>query len=125
MAKAASIYQKITRRQRSLMGYSQLWLAEDHLLLLKSSRFTEEYRRFALSDIQALVVTELRNRQVVDFLALLAALLWTGLSATMSSAFGQGFFLVTGAGFLATAIVNLARGPRCICYLHTAVSKEL
>ena len=59
-----SIYTKLTRRHRTVLGYTQLWLAADHLLLLTSSRFAEQYQRFAFTDIQAIVVTQ-RPPQVV------------------------------------------------------------
>jgi hypothetical protein len=59
---AQSIYRRLTGRARTLSGYSQLWIAPDHLLLLRSTRFTEFYQRFALADIQAVVVTELPAR---------------------------------------------------------------
>jgi hypothetical protein len=55
---AKSIYQRLTGRKRTLLGYSQLWLAPDHILLVKSTHFAESYQRFALTDIQAIVVTE-------------------------------------------------------------------
>jgi hypothetical protein len=53
-----SIYHRLTGRKRTLLGYSQLWLAPDHILLVKSTRFAESYQRFALADIQAVTVTE-------------------------------------------------------------------
>jgi hypothetical protein len=53
-----SIYRRLTGRKRTLLGYSQLWLAPDHILLVKSTRFAENYQRFALADIQAITVTE-------------------------------------------------------------------
>jgi len=119
-------YRRLTGRKRTLSGYSQLWLAPDHVLLVKSTRFTEEYQRFALADIQAIVITALPGRPLVLQLAgVVGAIAWTlGLLAA-GSAFGKGFFAVTGALALALVIVDIARGTLCRCYLHTAVSREL
>jgi len=125
MARVKSIYRRLTGRYRTLLGYSQLWIATDHLLLVKSSRIAEEYRRFAFSDIQAVVVTELPDSQVTQFVGVLAALLWTALAATVTSNFSRAFFLVSGAWLMALAVTNLVRGQRCRCHLHTAVSREL
>jgi hypothetical protein len=125
MAKPKSIYRRLTGRYRTLLGYSQLWIAPDHLLLLKSSRVAEEYRRFAFSDIQAVVITELPDSQVAQVVAILGSLLWTALALTVSSPFGQGFFLLTGFWLMALSVVSLARGQRCRCHLYTAVSREL
>jgi hypothetical protein len=125
MARPRSIYRRLTGRYRTLLGYSQLWMAPDHLLLVKSSRIAEEYRRFAFSDIQAVVITELAGTEVAQFVGILAAVLWTALAATVTSAFARGFFLITGLWLLVLAVMNLARGQRCRCHLYTAVSREL
>lgn len=123
--KRTSIYRRLTRRRRTLLGYSQLWLGPDHILLLKSSRFAEEYQRFALADIQALVITELPDRTLVQANGAVAALLWTLVLLAVSSIFAKVFFAVTGAIALAWVIADIARGARCRCHLYTAVSREL
>jgi hypothetical protein len=53
-----------------------------------------------------------------------AALAWTALWFTVDSSFAKWTFLVTGAFALLLPILDVARGPRCICYLHTRVSGE-
>ena len=87
-----SPYRKATRRHRTLLGYSQLWFGDGHLLLVKSTRFSEEYQRFAFSSIQAFVVTEyfgyLRRDPDALFLTWLAFLdANPGSSRTMVSGF--------------------------------------
>ena len=65
---ATPSYKKLTGKRRSWIQYSQLWLAADHLLMIQSSRFTEEYSRYKFEDIEAIVVTELEAeplRQIV------------------------------------------------------------
>jgi len=50
-----------------------LWIASDHLLLVKSTRVAEQYKRFYFRDIQAFVIREKTfsfNRNMVD------AVLW-------------------------------------------------
>jgi hypothetical protein len=121
---APSIYRRLTRRARSLGGYSQLWMAPSHILLLRSTRFREHYARFALADIQAVVITELPSRMPLQTALGAVAALWMFGSTLMSSSFAKGFFLVTGGIALAFAIADIARGPRCRCFLHTAVSRE-
>ncbi len=119
-----SLYRKVTSRRRSLMGYSQLWLGEGHLLLVRSARLVENYKRFALQDIQAIVISDGPDLRAVQALAVAVSLGWAALALAMSSSFGQGFFAITGFLALALAIVDIARGPRCRCVLHTAVSTE-
>jgi hypothetical protein len=120
-----SIYTKLTPAKRRLFGYTQLWLAPDHILLLISTQFAEDYKRFAFSDIQSIVVTQLPSRVVPQVIMIVAALAWTCLWFTVNSAFAKGAFAVTGALALLWPIVDIARGPRCRCYLHTRVSGEL
>jgi len=119
-----SIYRRLTGRKRTLLGYSQLWLAPDHLLLLKSTRFVEQYQRFALADIQAIVVTERPDRTVAQIAAAGAAILWTLLALAVPSTFVKWFFLSSGGIAIAAAIADILRGPRCHCLLQTAVSRE-
>lgn len=118
-------YRRLTGRRRTPLGYSQLWLAPDHILLVKSTRFIEYYQRFALADIQAIVVTELADRTAMQIAMAGAAVLWTLVALAVSSMFAKGFFMATGALGIAIVIADIARGPRCRCHLHTAVTREL
>ena len=120
-----SIYTKLTPTNRSFFGYTQLWLAPDHILLLTSSRFAEDYKRFAIAEIESIVVTDLPSRLPLQVILILAALAWISLSFTVNSMFAKGAFLITGTLALLWPILDIARGPRCRCFLYTRVSKEL
>ncbi len=120
-----SIYRRLTGRARSLGGFSQLWIASDHILLVRSTHFTEHYQRFALADIQAVVITEEPSRTPLQAALGATALLWMLAFLLVSSTFAKGFFLISGGFALLWVIVDMARGPRCRCHLHTAVSREL
>ncbi len=120
-----SNYQRLTGRRRAIMGFSQLWLAPDHILLVQNHRFSEQYRRFALADIQAIVVTTVPDRMPLQILAFFASLLWTSALFAVSLMFWKIFFGVTGTIAIAIFIADIARGPRCRCHLYTAVSREL
>ncbi|HTB14210.1 MAG TPA: hypothetical protein VK752_21710 [Bryobacteraceae bacterium] len=120
-----SIYTKLTPTKRGVFGYSRLWLAPDHILLLISSQLAEDYKRFSFSDIQSIVVTELPSRLVPQVIMILAALAWMSLWFAVDIAFFKWMFAVTGAAALLWSIRDIARGQRCRCYLHTRVSKEL
>jgi hypothetical protein len=100
-------------------------MGDDHLLLVRSARLVENYQRFAFKDILALVISDGPNLGVLQALAIVAGLGGASLALLVSSTFGRGFFMITGLGVLALAIVDIWRGPRCRCVLHTAVSKEL
>ncbi len=114
-------YVRLTGKKRSWTGFSQAWLGNDHLLIVHSIRFVERYQRFALSDIQAIVVTEGGRRAVWQALVVLVCI---SLGLSRTSAFAKGFWGTIGSVALALAIVDVARGPRCRCFLQTAVSRE-
>ena len=99
-----SAYTKLTRRHRTIGGYTQLWLASDHILLLNNSRIAEEYKRFALSDIQSIVVTRLPPQIVLQIVMIVAALAWMALWFTVDSQFGKWAFIVTGVLALLTPL---------------------
>src|ERR1700719_1283012 len=123
--KRTSTYRRLTGRSRTPLGYSQLWLRHHHILLLKSSYLVEEYRRFALGDIQAIVITGVPDRTVLQVFAAGAAVAWVLALLAVTSIFGKVFFTVTGGVALAWVVADIARGPRCRCHLYTAVSLEL
>jgi hypothetical protein len=124
MAERNQLYSRLSGRKRSLSGYSQLWLGANHILLVNSTHFAEVYRHFALSDIQAIVVTSLAERTVLQVIGALAAIAWTSAALMVNSIFLKIFFTATGAGALAVVIADILRGTRCVCYLQTAVSQE-
>jgi hypothetical protein len=51
-------YRKLPGHRRGILRGASLWLGSDHLLSVKSLRFREEYKRFHLRDVQAIVVAQ-------------------------------------------------------------------
>lgn len=118
---SGSPYVRLTGRKRTWTGFSQAWLGNDHLLIVHSIRFVERYQRFALSDIQAIVVSEGGRRAVWQSVV---TILCFSLSLSANATFGRGFWGIIGSVALALAIFDFARGPRCRFFLQTAVSRE-
>jgi hypothetical protein len=116
-------YRQLTKKKRSLAGYSQLWLGQDHVLLVNSSRFSERYQRFLLSDIQAISVTAGPDVLALQLLAGVVAVAWGMLALMVKAIFGKSFFAISGVLFLILVFIDMARGPRCRCLLYTAVSQ--
>src|ERR1700722_14751245 len=106
---ASSPYTKLTPRRRTLGGYTQLWLAADHLLLLSNSRFSEQYKRFSFSDIQAIVVTRLPSQIVLQMVMILAALAWMALWFAVDSKIAKWAIEISGAFALVWPLVGIAR----------------
>ncbi|MGA2185889.1 MAG: hypothetical protein ABSH47_22955 [Bryobacteraceae bacterium] len=119
MAQARSQYRRLPGRKSGLLRRDTLWLGPDHLLFVRSSRFTEDYRRFYLSDIQAIVLQQrpTGGRKVVDWAAIGLSVLAVAL-----------LFLTDHPvwGFLLAIIVaayawHALRREDCKAWLQTAV----
>ncbi|RJP24322.1 MAG: hypothetical protein C4520_04255 [Candidatus Abyssobacteria bacterium SURF_5] len=136
--------QKIYRRlpgnmftqQRRFLEYSMhsLWLGADHVLDVRSRRFTEQYKRFYLKDIQALVISRTAGRRNKN---LLLAASWACIFIATAYPYWiwkspnmKPFFLFLGfeaallLAFLVSILLNTFLGPTCKCRLYTAVQAE-
>lgn len=120
MARREKAYRRLPGRARRLMGSTTLWMGRDHLLLVEGRGYTETYRRFYYRDIQ-FVLTRRSNRAVV--LSLVFAVLLAGV-ATAAWLTGREFLMfwaIPGGCFLLLLLINLAKGPTCLCDLRTGV----
>lgn len=125
MAKSSGIYQKLTRPRAGLASYSSLWLAPDHMMLARSTGFTEQYHRFQLSDIHAFLITPSNRRQnwtigwvVVSLLALVPLIIALRQQETPVI---SGILLLV---CLSALLINQLLGPTCnvsvVTRVHTA-----
>ena len=101
---------------------TRLWLGKDHLLYQFSTGYTEDYKRFYYSDIQAIAI-----RKTIRFMVWNIILL-TFLLGSLSAAYSYQFlaypsYTVAFFSFLFLGI-NLFMGQTCICQLYTRVSAE-
>jgi hypothetical protein len=119
-----SMYTRLTGRRRSIAGFSQLWLAPDHILLVTSTRFTENYQRFALADIQSIVATEIPEQPWFQILVAAAILSGTVWFFTASMLFTKILSAAIALLSLAVMIRNIAAGARCRCELITAITRQ-
>src|SRR6266498_3607674 len=62
MPKTPKIYSRLTRNSAGLGSYSSLWLASDHLMVVRSTGYNESYTRIQLSDIKAIFLTDSDRR---------------------------------------------------------------
>ncbi|MGH9720806.1 MAG: hypothetical protein ACRD8O_11385 [Bryobacteraceae bacterium] len=113
-------YRQLPGVRRTPISRASLWLGDDHLLLVRSNRFVEEYKRYYLNDIQAIVI-----RQSNDVAGSKIALNVTIGAAMLAIAIFGGPFVRVAAGILFVMFVLLKlRGPMCACHLITAVSQD-
>ena len=118
-------YRKLPGHRRGFLFGSSVWLGSDHLLLVKSARFREEYKRFYFRDVQAIVVAKARRFHISTRAAAIAAL-WLfalapihGLERNL-----QAWFWAAGSAALVVAWVFFSAARGCRCRIYTAVSSE-
>ena len=131
-----TFHERYRRLARDPLGFSSLWLGEDHLVYVKGSGFLmvtgEEYKRFRLSEIEALNLA--KTSRIGTGLLLLSVFLATAGTASLI------LFLSEGLGpakvaFLSVAVVaallslallvrHLVLGPTCVCDLQTRLTRE-
>ena len=108
---------------------TRLYLEDDHLLYVANDRFTESYMRFYFRDVQALLLCRTNSAKsanlaltvVIAFFSLL------GLLGDYSWNWGGAGLAVCGSitfFFLLLLVINLVKGPSCLCHLKTAVHTE-
>jgi hypothetical protein len=118
-------YRKLPGRRRGFLFGSSVWLGPDHLLLVKSSRFREEYRRFYFRDIEA-IVSAGAPRYHLSTRAALIGVLWAGALAGAIASGREPLEWIAGfVGLLLAGVWMYISGARsCRCRIYTAVSSE-
>jgi hypothetical protein len=125
-------YRRLKVGGRGLLSAVTYWLGPDHLLVVEVVGYVERYRRFHYEDMQALImrrteIADVLRRISIGLVALLAALGFSFVAGRAGVVWGTADTVVTVllggllGGALLGFVVNLLRGPTCICHLVTAV----
>jgi hypothetical protein len=122
MAREPKKYKRLTRNASGLVGYSSLWAASDHLMIVLNSGYNESYSRIDFRDVKAFIVTD-SNRGatfavVYGIITFVGVLLLAGFLITGKALYVPGIFLAIGVVGLA---VNAVLGPTCAAYVVTEV----
>lgn len=133
MDSTSSRYERLARDR---LGHSSLWLGEDHLVHVRGSGFlvpfSEEYRRFSLSEIEAFTLA--RTSRVGKGLLYLSVVLMSAALATLVLLLSESLrpvtvvflslFILAGLVGFALLLRHLVLGPTCVCDLQTPLSRE-
>ncbi len=118
-------YRKLPGRRRGFIFGSSVWMGPDHLLLVKSARFREEYRRFHFRDIQAIVVAKAPRFHISTRAALIGTLwLYSLLLANMGLPLVVKLVVGLWGVVLVADWVYVSAVRSCRCRIYTAVSSE-
>jgi hypothetical protein len=101
-----------------------LYLGEDHILAVDSNGFSEDYKRFYFSDIQAIITRRTRRGATWSIvLGLMIACSMMG-ALFLEKEPARIFFWAFSGTFLVLLFINILRGPTCICHIMTAVQED-
>jgi hypothetical protein len=117
-------YRKLPGRLRGVIHGASVWAGSDHLLLVCSTRFREEYKRFFYRDIQAIAVAEDRRFPVPTPTILLAAIAIAAGIVTGRFAPRLAPFWWIPLAALAGAWLYVSIAQSCRCRIYTAVSGD-
>ena len=115
-------YRRLPGRPFAAISRDSLWLADDHLLLVQSNRFSETYRRYYFGDIQAFTIQ--RTAPVSPWTFFTGAIAAASLAPGLFFDFQRSYLWVMGGLFLAMTLALIGFGPTCACYIQTAVSRQ-
>ncbi len=122
MPKTPSLYERLTRPAASVASYRSLWMAADHLLLVNSTGYSEDYQRIQYSDIKGFFVMP-SDRRLYWHVPWVICLLFSGVFLANTLYSGKQPY-VSGA-FLSLSLVfivwNQMLGPGCTTFVVTGV----
>ena len=132
MTPTRSQYRKLPGHRRGFLRGASVWIAADHLLSVKSYRIREEYKRFHLGDVQAIVVAPC-PRFHISTRALLIAFMWFlaytvgtyalgAIPLLMVSRYTASMWGIAAAIILVWLYISFAHS--CRCRILTAVSRD-
>ena len=116
-------YKKLSGQRYHERKYSCLWLADDHLLLATTTGYTEEYRRFYFSEIQAIFIRKNSAGRVGNWILVSAVVILIGMGIIFWKDLISLAFLVALPLVLLTFTAFF--GSNCTVEIQTAVSTQL
>jgi hypothetical protein len=124
MARAEKMYRRLPGRVASVAHHHRLWLGPDHLLWVRATGFSEEYKRFYFRDIHAFVIRKTSRRGILTAMFTLVAMVFGLFALLITDPYWRGFWAVLAGLGLLLAAVNWLAGPTCVCHVRTAVQTE-
>jgi hypothetical protein len=119
-------YRKLPGRRRGILRGASVWMGGGHLLSVQSYRFREEYKRFHLRDVQAIVVAR-GPRFHISTRSLFIGALWL-FAYLLRSANARFLFLTPALYITAVCLVAswflISAAFSCRCRILTAVSLD-
>jgi hypothetical protein len=117
-------YRRLTKNNSEVGSYTSLWVGSDHVMIVRSSGYHEEYVRLHLGEIRAVFLTVTERRRwwglfwgIVAGGGVLPFLVSSGGGVTPGKVFGSILLGLGGLGLL----WNHLLGPGCRAFAVTGV----
>lgn len=118
MSKSQKQYKRL-----SGMGFinsNRLYTGPGHVLSVTTTLFSEDYMRFYYRDIQAIIIRKTVGGKIFN-LGFAILLIISCIPALSLDGGWSGFFFFMTALFLLLLLINLLRGPTCVCHVRTPI----
>jgi hypothetical protein len=117
-------YRRLPGQGRGLVHRASVWLGDDHLLLVKSAVFREEYKRYYLRDVQAIAVADAPRFHISSRAVAIGALWLLAMAAVIPNYLRAAPYLWVIAATLVAAWIFVSATCSCRCRIYTAVSSD-
>jgi hypothetical protein len=122
-------YRKLPGTRRGFIQKSSVWAGPDHLLLVRGSRFRDEYKRFYYRDVQAIAVARAPRFHFSTRAAAIACIVLIAALISISRArMGLAEHSLAPLGLVLLALAGvwlyLSAAQSCRCRIYTAVSGD-
>lgn len=122
-------YRQLPGKRRGFFYVSSVWAGPDHLLLVRGSRFREQYKRFYYRDVQAIAVARAPRFHISTRSGLIAYIVLLACFISIVRGYnGPVGYALTGLGLvtlgLAGVWVYVSAAQSCRCRIYTAVSAD-
>ena len=132
-------YSKLPGPGLGWSGWTRLWLAEDHLLEMNWTIFTERYHRFFLHDIRSVMAQRTKTGRMWSIalgvlggagLAIAGIMVWGGFQVTDVDGRNAlwifaGMIAALALALVVLLIINVLLGPTCRFYIQTTAGTQL
>lgn len=117
-------YRKLPGHRRGIVIGSSLWLGPDHLLLVKSLRVREEYKRYYFRDIKAVAIARTSRFHISTRSLAIAATWFFAQIFASASRLPWAPWLFSTPVALAIIWAFISKKASCRCRIYTAVSAD-
>lgn len=117
-------YRKLPGQSRGLIHRASVWLGDDHLLLVRSAGFREEYKRYYLRDVQAIAVAQAPRFHISTRAVAIGALWLLAMASVIPNYLRVVPYLWVAAATLVAAWIFVSATCSCRCRIYTAVSSD-